>query len=107
MESKAFIQDEINAQLKSQLAHNAELLKNIKSEKELVEAELERTKLEIKEINLKYKEGDHKKPAMDPSGTKLHFKVSEIVKRKSKNEGDDVKLFYSISDGVDQYFNSV
>ena len=72
-----------------------------------MEAELERTKLEIREINLKYKEGDRMKPAMDPTGTKMHFKVSEIVKRKSKNESDDVKLFYSITDGVDQYFNSV
>lgn len=45
---------------------------------------------------------------MDPASTKLHLKVSEIVKRQSKNSvATETKLFYSISDGADQYFNSV
>lgn len=63
--------------------------------------------------------------SMDPAGTKLHFKLSEIVMRPKKQssptkrtrqgavaveeekEESEIKLFYSLSDGGDQFFNSV
>ena len=100
---------------------NAELLKDIQSKKGMIEGELDWTKAEIREINLKYKDTSRNlarenKAAMDPTGTKLHFKLSEIVmrpaisKKKLKTEqasDEDVKLFYSISDGANQFFNSV
>jgi hypothetical protein len=63
--------------------------------------------------------------SLDPAGTKIHFKISEIVLRPKKSvlsptkkrmgtiaveeekEESEIKLFYSINDGHDQFFNSV
>jgi hypothetical protein len=107
------------------------LLKEIQRSKQKIEGELERTKLEIKEINLRHKdtelnpgsEAATKKAAAgqlrmsDPAGTKFHFKLSEIVMRPKKQRGshsssndfkeDGMRIFYSVSDGADQFFNSV
>jgi len=88
-----------------------------------IQRELDITKLAIKEINLKHKDNPTGEPSsaygmskiMDPAGTKLNFKVSEIVYRykplnkDDMTDGDKIKLFYSMSEvegGGDQFFNS-
>jgi hypothetical protein len=92
------IQDDLNNQLKTKLSLKADLLKEIEAKKGQVEAELERIKLEVREINMKHKSRSHEgeettngggfvpSSSMDPSGTKLHFKLSEIVLRPKKQQ---------------------
>ena len=50
------IKEDFKAQLKTKLTLKADNLREINKKKEEVQAELERIKLEIKEINLKHKD---------------------------------------------------
>lgn len=70
---------------------------------------LDSVKHEIKKINLKHKDNPSEERSsaegmskiMDPSGTKLFFKVSEIVYRYKPSEGgsgDSIKMFYAINE---------
>ena len=122
----SIIQEDFKAQLKTQIGIKADTLKDINAKKVVVQAELERIKLEIKEINLKHKDkileassfeessinysdrevgsgaeeinnttlylnrtlsNNNPKPAsttLDPAGTRLAFKLSEIVMRSNR-----------------------
>ena len=86
-----------------------------------MEAELDRIKQEIREINMRHKDGKAEASnSMDPAGTKLHLKLSEIVMRpknkqsspmkkrrmgniavEEEKEESEIKLFYSLNDSVD------
>lgn len=124
------INEDLSNQLKNKLSLKADLLKEIEHKKQQVEAELDRIKLEIREINMRHREKDGKnqsaQSSMDPAGTKLHIKLSEIVMRPRKQqtspikkgrvgtvaveeekEESEIKLFYSLTDSSDQFFNSV
>ena len=52
----SIIQEDFKAQLKTQIGLKADSLKDINAKKVEVQAELERIKLEIKELNLKHKD---------------------------------------------------
>lgn len=100
------VHDDFNTQLKTKLALKAETLKELLAKKQLVQDDLESIKKEIRDINTRYKDRTHpngllmeehkdNQPSsqltkiMDPAGTKLAIKISEIVFRVKQN---NVKL---------------
>ena len=54
--SHSMIQEDVKASLRTKITLKADSLKEINSKKIEVQAELERIKLEIKELNMKHKE---------------------------------------------------
>lgn len=105
MNAHKFIAEDFSAKLKAQLSLKKDALQDIARKKLDVEAELTRVRLEVRELNERHKEGG---APTDPAGTKVHLKVAEIVVRAKKGAApnEEFKVFFSMNDGADQFFNS-
>ncbi|CDW78714.1 UNKNOWN [Stylonychia lemnae] len=102
------IKEDFNNQMKSRIQIRADTLKEISKRKDSVQKELDAIKDQIKELNLKYKEGQSKNSQKftNPTNTKLFIKISEILILQADIKSKNGRLYYTISDNEDQFNTS-